>query len=123
MRYLRTVSDIALARSLAVTREPIPASAHRELSVALVQSQGYVYRSGALLVAKVSGQQGFTCPVVPHIKALRYKYPIHQNQVGAGLAGAAKRGSAALAAPQSGAAGPARSLVMTKKMVPTWCCC
>jgi hypothetical protein len=28
--------------------------AHRELSVALVQSQGYVYRTYALLLAKVS---------------------------------------------------------------------
>jgi hypothetical protein len=43
-----------------VTRGSFLASAHRELSVALVQSQGYVYRSCKLLLAKVSGQ-----PVLP----------------------------------------------------------
>jgi hypothetical protein len=35
MRYIRTLSDIASARSLAVTRGSFLASAHRELSVAL----------------------------------------------------------------------------------------
>jgi hypothetical protein len=45
MRYPRTLSDVASARSLAVTRGSFLASAHRELSIALVQSQGYVYRS------------------------------------------------------------------------------
>jgi hypothetical protein len=45
VRYLRTLSDIASACSLAVTQGSFLASAHRELSVALVQSQGYVYRS------------------------------------------------------------------------------
>jgi hypothetical protein len=57
MRYLPTLSDTALARSPAVTRESLLASAHRELSVALVQSQGYVHRSCALLLAKASGLQ------------------------------------------------------------------
>jgi hypothetical protein len=47
MRYLRSLSDIASARSLAITRGSSFACAHRELSVALVQSQGYVYRSGS----------------------------------------------------------------------------
>jgi hypothetical protein len=51
---------LASARSLAVTRGSFLASAHRELSVALVQSQGYVYRSCALLLAKASGR-----PVLP----------------------------------------------------------
>jgi hypothetical protein len=46
--------------SQAVTRGSFLASAHRELSVALVQSQGYVYRSCALLLAKASGR-----PVLP----------------------------------------------------------
>jgi hypothetical protein len=55
MRYLRTISDFASARSLAVTRGPFPASAYRELSVALVKSQGSVHRSCALLLAKASG--------------------------------------------------------------------
>jgi hypothetical protein len=57
MLYLRTLSNTALARSLAVTRGSFLASAHRELSVALVHSQGYVYRSCALLLAKASGRQ------------------------------------------------------------------
>jgi hypothetical protein len=60
MRYLRTLSDVASARSLALTRGSFPASAHRELSVALVQSQGYVYRSCALFLAKASA-----LPVLP----------------------------------------------------------
>jgi hypothetical protein len=57
MRYLHTLSDLASARSLAVTRGSFLASAHRELSVALVQSQDYVYRSCALLLAKASRRQ------------------------------------------------------------------
>jgi hypothetical protein len=57
MWNLRTLSDIASARSLAVTRGSFLASAHRELSVALVHSQGYVYRSCGLLLAKASGRQ------------------------------------------------------------------
>jgi hypothetical protein len=60
MRCLRTLSDIASARSLAVSRQSFLlffASAHRELSVALVQSQGCVYRSCALLLAKAWVQQ------------------------------------------------------------------
>jgi hypothetical protein len=68
MRYLRTLSDIASARSLAVTRGSFLASAHRELSVALdsfPQSQGYVYCSYALLLAKASGR-----PVLPGAEAL-----------------------------------------------------
>jgi hypothetical protein len=60
MRYLRALSDVASARSLAVTRGSFLASAHRELSVALVQNQGYVYRSCALVLAKASGR-----PVLP----------------------------------------------------------
>jgi hypothetical protein len=57
MWYLRTLSDIASRRSLTVTRGSLLAFGHRELSVALVQSQGYVYRSCALLLAKASGRQ------------------------------------------------------------------
>jgi hypothetical protein len=60
MRYLCTLSNVASARSLAVIWGSFLASAHRELSVALVQSQGYVYRSCALLLAKASGR-----PVLP----------------------------------------------------------
>jgi hypothetical protein len=57
MRYLRTLSDIVSGQSLAVTWGPLLASAHRELSVALVQSQGHVNSCCAPLLAKVSGQQ------------------------------------------------------------------
>jgi hypothetical protein len=50
MLYLRFLSDIASAHLLAATRGSCVASAHRALSVALVQSQGYLYRSCALLL-------------------------------------------------------------------------
>jgi hypothetical protein len=56
MRYLHNLSDVASGRSPTVTRGSFLASAHRELSVALVQRQGYVYRSCALLLAKASGR-------------------------------------------------------------------
>jgi hypothetical protein len=59
MRYLCSLRNVAPACSLAVTRGSSLASAHRELSVALVQSQGYVYHSCALLLAKASGRPVF----------------------------------------------------------------
>jgi hypothetical protein len=61
MKYLRTLSF------LAVTRGSFLASAHRELSVALVQSQGYVYRSCALLLAKASGRPVLPGADTPHL--------------------------------------------------------
>jgi hypothetical protein len=57
VQYIRTLNDIASARFLAVPRESFLASVHRELSVALVQSQGYVYCSCALMLAKAAGRQ------------------------------------------------------------------
>jgi hypothetical protein len=57
MWYPRTLCDIASGRSLSVTRGSFLSSAHRELSVALVQSQDYVYRSCALSLAKAFGRQ------------------------------------------------------------------
>jgi hypothetical protein len=51
------VPSSASERSLAVTREPLLARAHRELSVALVQSQGCVYHSCSRLLAKAAGWQ------------------------------------------------------------------
>jgi hypothetical protein len=51
------MSDIVSVRSLNVTRGSFLASAHQELSVALLQSQGYVYRSCALLLAKAYGRR------------------------------------------------------------------
>jgi hypothetical protein len=62
MRYLRTLSDDASAGSLAVTRGSFLATVHRERSVALLQSQGYVYRSCSLLLAKACRQ-----PVLPEV--------------------------------------------------------
>jgi hypothetical protein len=44
MQFLRTLSVVVSARSLAVTRGSFLASFHRKLSVALLQSQGYVFR-------------------------------------------------------------------------------
>jgi hypothetical protein len=41
MRYPRTLSDVTSASSLAVNRGSFLASARRELSVALAQSQGF----------------------------------------------------------------------------------
>jgi hypothetical protein len=52
MGYIRTLSDIAAVRSLATTRGSFLVSAQREQSVAVVQSQGYVYCSCALVLAK-----------------------------------------------------------------------
>jgi hypothetical protein len=57
MQSIRTLSNTASARSLAVTQGPFLASAHRELSVAVVQSQGSVHGSSALLFATASGPQ------------------------------------------------------------------
>jgi hypothetical protein len=45
MQYIRTLSDVASAPFLGVTQGSLLARAHLELRVALVQSQGYVYRS------------------------------------------------------------------------------
>jgi hypothetical protein len=56
MRYLRTLSDVASARFLDGTQGSLLACAHRELSVALVQSPGSAYRSCPLLLAKASGR-------------------------------------------------------------------
>jgi hypothetical protein len=53
MRFLRTLNDIAWAHSLAVTRRPFLATSDREVSVALVHSQGFVHRSCVLLLVKV----------------------------------------------------------------------
>jgi predicted metal-binding protein len=52
-----TLHNIASGSSLAVPQVLCLACSHRELSVALVQSQGYVYRFCALLLARASGRQ------------------------------------------------------------------
>jgi hypothetical protein len=50
MWYVRALSNVVAAHSLAGTRGSFLASARRELSVALAQSQDYVYRSCPLLL-------------------------------------------------------------------------
>jgi hypothetical protein len=57
MRCVRTLSNVTSGRPLAVTKGSFFASAHLQLSVALVHSQGCVYRPYALFLAKASGQQ------------------------------------------------------------------
>jgi hypothetical protein len=58
MRYLRTLSKFMSARSLAVIRSSFLASGHLQLSVALVQSQGYVFCSCVLLLQRLLGSRG-----------------------------------------------------------------
>jgi hypothetical protein len=57
MQYSCTLSDTVAARSLTVTRGLFLASVHWELSVALVQRQGSLYRACALVLAQAAGQQ------------------------------------------------------------------
>jgi hypothetical protein len=52
---------------VAVTRGSYLASATRQLSVVLVQSQGYVYPSCALLLAKASGRQDLPGEDTPYL--------------------------------------------------------
>jgi hypothetical protein len=67
MEYIRTLSDLASSRPAAVPRGLFRAVAHRELSVALVQSQNYVYRSCALLVDKAAERQVLPGAVAPFL--------------------------------------------------------
>jgi hypothetical protein len=57
MQYICTISDITSMCSLAVTRWSFFSRAQRELSVTLVQSQGYVYCCCALLLVTAVGRQ------------------------------------------------------------------
>jgi hypothetical protein len=56
MRHLRTLSAVAAGRTLGVSRGSLPGSAHWALSIALVGSQDFVYRTSANLLARVSGR-------------------------------------------------------------------
>jgi hypothetical protein len=73
MRYLRTLSDVVSAHPLGVTRGSFLASANRELSVALVQSQGYVYCMRAMLLAKASGWQMLPRADIPFVDRVFYR--------------------------------------------------
>jgi hypothetical protein len=64
MRYLRTLNYIVSASSLL---SPGGRFLLRELSAALVQSQGYVYRSCTLSVTKASGRQVLPGAVTPFL--------------------------------------------------------
>jgi hypothetical protein len=57
MRHIRTLRDMASALFNAVARGPLLASAHRELSVILLLSQGYVHHASALVLARDAGRQ------------------------------------------------------------------
>ena len=57
VRYLNILSEVATARGPAVTEGSFLAGAHRELSVALINHQGSVYRGCANLLARAAGRQ------------------------------------------------------------------
>jgi hypothetical protein len=63
MQFIRTLIDIALKCSLPEARSFLAsvhwflASVHWELSVALVQSQGYVCHRCSIVLAMVAGRQ------------------------------------------------------------------
>jgi hypothetical protein len=65
--YIRALSDVAACRTVGVTRGSFLASAYRELSVALVRSQGFVYRACANLLARASGGQVLEGSDVPFL--------------------------------------------------------
>ena len=66
VRYLNTLSEVAAARGPAVTKGSFLAGAYRELSVALIKSQGSVYHGGANLVARAAGRQVSPGAEVPY---------------------------------------------------------
>lgn len=57
VRYLNDISAFAASKNPSLSKGSFLASVYRELSVALVRSQGYVYRSCAALLAKAGGRQ------------------------------------------------------------------
>jgi hypothetical protein len=54
---INSITELSDGPRLEIAIGTVLASAQRELSEALMQSQGYVYRSCALLIAKASGRQ------------------------------------------------------------------
>jgi hypothetical protein len=65
--YIQTLSAVVAGRTLGVSRGSVLASAYRELSVALVCSQGLVYRASANLVSKASGRPVVAGSEVPFL--------------------------------------------------------
>jgi hypothetical protein len=59
--------DIAAARSLAVTKGSFVASAHRELTVTLIQSQGIVCRSLCTVARRCRGAAGVASGSTPFL--------------------------------------------------------
>jgi hypothetical protein len=72
MRHIRTLRYIALARSLAVARRSSLANAHQELGVALIQSQGYVFGTCALLLATAVVQQVWPEADTPLVESVEF---------------------------------------------------
>ena len=66
VRYLKTLSEVAARRGPAVTKGSFLAGAYRELSVALIQCQGSVYRGCANLMARAAGWQASPGAEVPY---------------------------------------------------------
>ena len=66
VRYLNTLSKVAAARGPAVPIGSLLAGAHRQLSVALLKSQGSVYRGCANLLARAAGRQVSPGAEVPY---------------------------------------------------------
>ena len=67
VRYLNNLSDAAALGTVGVTRGSFLASAYRELSVALVRSQGSVYRASANMLVRASGRQVVQGAEVPYL--------------------------------------------------------
>ena len=66
VRYLNTLSGVAVAHGPAVTKGSLLAEAHRELSVALIKCQGSMYCGWANLLARAAGRQVSPGAEIPH---------------------------------------------------------
>ena len=66
VRYLNTLSEVAVSRGPAVTKGSFLAGAHRDLSVALIKCQGSVYRGCATLLARAAVRQVSPGAEVPY---------------------------------------------------------
>jgi hypothetical protein len=76
MRFLNHRSEAVAYRTVGMSKGSFLASALRELSVALIRSQGHVYRSCAELVARTPGRQLVAGPEVPFLDKLSGSVPL-----------------------------------------------
>jgi hypothetical protein len=67
VRYLNDVSEFATSKKPLLSKGSFLASVHRELGVALVRSQGYVYRLCAALLANAGGRQFVAGAEFPYV--------------------------------------------------------